>query len=157
VGEEGGCSGGPGGEAEAKKCESQAELSPLDQTQNSRNLMTSDIQVITREKQISFLPAATKRKEVSFVLLFCFVIRFRFFHQASFFSFLLLAHMNNSSSEKGGVTISSLPASKYISSANIRKVFSVSYPTLRKWAKERKVGFVRLPGGSRLHDAAGID
>jgi len=28
VGEEGGCSGGPGGEAEAKKCESQAELSP---------------------------------------------------------------------------------------------------------------------------------
>lgn len=119
--------------------------------------MTSDIQVITREKQISFLPAATKRKEVSFVLLFCFVIRFRFFHQASFFSFLLLAHMNNSSSEKGGVTISSLPASKYISSANIRKVFSVSYPTLRKWAKERKVGFVRLPGGSRLYDAAGID
>jgi len=32
--------------------------------------MTSDIQVILSHKQISFLSAATKRKKVSFVLLF---------------------------------------------------------------------------------------
>jgi len=56
-----------------------------------------------------------------------------------------------------GTSLASTSASKYISSADIKSLYSVSYTTLRKWAEDGKVEHVRLPGGSRLYEAAGVD
>ena len=54
-------------------------------------------------------------------------------------------------------TLSADPGPEYISSASIKSKYQVSYTTLRKWASDGRVACLKLPGGARRYEAAGVD